>query len=332
MEAQTSSVPAPAPSSARQAIGTVAGMVLGGVFLFAGFAKFIDPERFIELIEAKGLGFGMPPVVVAYAGIAIEVFLGTALVLGIRKLPILLSSLALTIFFVVMSSMAYYDSVYGPDDADEGCGCFGAILERTPSEAFWLDLAFLALAVLAFVGRPRASAPWPKLRLATAGLLTAASLGITAVAPEIDALDSIATKLDTGTSLKEVCGGSGEDKVCLSDMVPDWDTYTWLIVITDPMDPTHDAAINRYYDWHFELEDPDSAPELFWLHRPVTKDEEAEFKFPSDGRIKPKAENQDVPAHFLRGLYRRLPRGFLVRDGKVAEVWNGLPPFDRWMK
>ena len=307
-------------------------MVLGAVFLFAGFAKFIDPDRFIELIDTKGLSLGLPPEVVAYAGIAVEVFLGVALLLGVRKLPILLGSLALTVFFVVMSSIAYADSLSGAADSDDGCGCFGAIIERTPAEAFWLDLGFLGLASLAFVGRPRSGVPWPKGRLAMAGLATVASLGIAAVAPDIDAFDGIATKLDTGLSLDEVCGGSGEDKVCLKDMVPDWDTYDWLIIITDPMDPTHDAAINRYYDWHYELDDPDQAPELFWLHRPVTKDEEAEFKFPSDGRMKPKAENQEVPGPFLRGLYRRLPRGFLVRDGKIVEVWNGLPPFDRWMK
>ena len=313
-------------------LGTIAGMILGGVFVFAGFAKIIDPARFIELIESKDLAMGMPPAIVAYAGIALEMLLGTALLLGIRKLPILLGSLALTIFFVVLSSMAYADHVSGAADADESCGCFGALLERTPGEALGFDIGFLVLALLAFLGRPRGGTPWPKLRLGLTLLVTAVSLGVTAMAPDIEAFDGLATKLDKGESLDAICAGTDEDKVCLSDMVPDWETITWLVFITDPMDATHDAAINAYYDWHYELEDPDSAPELFWLHRPVTEAEKTEFDFPSDGRVKPKCEKQDVPGHFLRGLYRRLPRGFLVRDGKIVEVWNGLPPFDRWMK
>jgi len=315
-----------------QTLGTIAGMILGGVFVFAGFAKIIDPVRFIELIESKDLAMGMPPAVVAYAGIALEMLLGTALLLGVRRLPILLGSLALTIFFVVLSSMAYADHVSGAADADESCGCFGALLERTPGEALGFDIGFLVLALLTFLGRPRGDTPWPKARLGLTLLVTALSLGVTAMAPDIEAFDGLATKLDIGAKLDDICAGSDEDKVCLSDMVPDWETITWLVFITDPMDATHDAAINRYYDWHYELEDPDSAPELFWLHRPVTEAEKTEFDFPTDGRVRPKCEKQDVPAHFLRGLYRRLPRGFLVRDGKIVEVWNGLPPFDRWMK
>jgi len=42
--------------------------------------------------------------------------------------------------------------------------------------------------------------------------------------------------------------------------------------------------------------------------------------------IAPAFDLQATPLALLRPLYRRLPRGFLVSEGRVEKTWAGVPP------
>ncbi|MGB8665981.1 MAG: MauE/DoxX family redox-associated membrane protein, partial [Serratia inhibens] len=65
-------------------VGSAAAFFLGLVLLVAAWAKAIDPDAFIEQIRGEGLAFFGLAAPVAFAAIAIEIALGTALVLGMR--------------------------------------------------------------------------------------------------------------------------------------------------------------------------------------------------------------------------------------------------------
>jgi hypothetical protein len=40
----------------------------------------------------------------------------------------------------------------------------------------------------------------------------------------------------------------------------------------------------------------------------------------------PAFQIRETPAALLRPLYRRLPRAFLVKDGRVTQTFAGMPP------
>ncbi|HYG65972.1 MAG TPA: hypothetical protein VEL74_25585, partial [Thermoanaerobaculia bacterium] len=40
----------------------------------------------------------------------------------------------------------------------------------------------------------------------------------------------------------------------------------------------------------------------------------------------PSFEVVETPAELMRPLYRRLPRSFMVKDGRVTQTFPGMPP------
>src|SRR5262249_12098528 len=122
--------------------------------LVAAWAKALDPDGFAAQIRAEGLAFLLPAGAVALVAIGLEVGLGAALVLGLRRLWVLLPAVALVAFFLLLTGRAYWKSAHGEVAQDAGCGCFGNLVQRSPAEAFWEDFALLVPALaLAFAGR-----------------------------------------------------------------------------------------------------------------------------------------------------------------------------------
>jgi len=292
---------------------------LGAVFLVAAWAKALDPAAFAAEIERRGLDLVIGPTGVALFALALEVFLGAALLLGVRRLYVLLPTAALVVFFLVLTGQTYYQDLRGtlPED-DTSCGCFGKLVERTPAEAFWQDLLLMAPAlVLACLALPRGAA-LPRWRLAATGLLTVAATIFAWKAPNLP-LDDLATRLRPGADTAKLCAASAGEAapVCFSDILPDLASGEHVVVLADLADEDFGTEVERLNEHVWA----GNAPHL-WVVTASSDEEIFTFRF---GRG-PAFEPRQAPAPLLAPLYRTLPRSFAVKDGRVTETWSGLPP------
>lgn len=297
------------------------GVVLGLVLLIAAWAKALDPIAFAKEIQGYGLDFLLPAAAVAMIALALEVFLGGALVLGIRRLEILIPSAILVVFFLFLTGRNYYQDMQGTLAKDTSCGCFGNLVERTPAEAFWQDLFLMVPALLlAFVARS-SGGPWPKFRSALVGLATLGILFLGWKAPELP-LDNLATRLKPGVNALEICAGREDQgsRACMSDVIPEIGQGEHVLVIADLEDEAFTGAVEQLNEYQWS----GSGPKLWTLH---SASEEVVFQFQFG--VGPAFDMRETPAPLLRPLYRTLPRSFTVRDGKVLQTWSGLPPFDQ---
>lgn len=300
-------------------IGTLGGLLLGGVLLLAALTKALDPVLFAEVIEREGVAFLGSWT--AIAAIAVEVVLGACLVLGVRTRPVLLATLALVVFFLFLNGRAYWRFSQGLIGETEECGCFGSLVERTPAEAFWQDLALLVPALGAsFLGRGRgAGARPPVARYAVAGLLGIAAAGFARMAPDLP-LDDLATRLKPGVAVSDLCAGSEDDgtRVCLDVLLPELEHGSHRVILARLDDETLTERVDRLN------EEALTGARRLWLLTPSPGDEVQAFVW-SWG---PAFEVREVPGELLRPLYRRLPRSFVVDNGLVVETAPGigLPP------
>ena len=113
MEQEASAAPqvaekAPAERPWQRSLGILGGVVLGAVFLVAAWAKALDPGAFAGEISREGLDFLLPAGAVALIALALEVFLGGALLLAVRRWWILLPTSALVAFFLFLTGRTYW--------------------------------------------------------------------------------------------------------------------------------------------------------------------------------------------------------------------------------
>lgn len=297
-------------------IGQAAALVLGAVLLVAAWAKLLDPAAFADTIHAEGLDGLLPGTAVALIAIGLEVALGVALVLGLRQRWVLWPSTALVAFFVLLTARSYLRASSGTPGAEAGCGCFGNLIERTPAEAFWQDLLLLVPPLaLAFLGRPRATRQ-PRLRSACVLLLTAGALLIAWKAPELP-LDNLATRLKPGVSIRDLCAGTGETRTCLDSVLPELTVDEHLVLLTGLDEAPFLDALDALNERQWAGTEPP-----LWVLTAASDDARFRFQFTHG----PAFTISAAPAALLRPLYRRLPRAFRVRDGRVRETWSGLPP------
>jgi hypothetical protein len=306
--------PGGASSSALSVVGWAGGAFLGAVLVFGGVVKALDPQAFVKQIEIEGLDFLLPAVVVTAIALALEMGLGSALILGLRRMWVLGPSALLVAFFLFLTGRAYYRDLRGIATQDEaGCGCFGNLVERTPAEAFWQDLALMVPALaLAFLGR-RAADGVPWIRLAVVGTLAVGLLAFARAAPDLP-LDNLATRLKPDLVIDEICSGEGDSRLCLSTVVPELEEGEHWLVIAD-LDEDLGRAVDGLNRHVF-------AGGRMWVLSSATPDENRAF-FWSYG---PAFEIREAPPTFLAPLYRTLPRSFRVKDGVVVETVSGLPP------
>ncbi len=302
-----------------RSLAGLGALFLGAVFLVAAWAKALDPMAFAAEIERRGLDLVLGASGVTLFALALEVFLGAALMLGIRRLYILLPTAALVVFFLFLTGQTYYQDLQGtlPED-DAGCGCFGKLVERTPAEAFWQDLLLMVPAlVLAFVALPRGAA-LPRWRLVATGLLTIAGTLFAWKAPELP-LDDLATRLRPGADTAALCVASAGDvpPVCFSDILPDLASGEHVVILADLADEGFAAEVDRLNEYVWA----GSGPRL-WVVTASSEEEIFTFRF---GRG-PAFEPHQAPASLLVPLYRTLPRSFEVKDGRVTATYSGLPP------
>ena len=294
-------------------LGTAAGVFLGLVFLVAVYAKALDPSAFAGQIRLEGLDVLLSAQAVALIALALEAGLGLALLLGVRRLWVLVPAALLVAFFVFLTGRAWWMSAHGLREA-ESCGCFGNLVQRTPAQAFWQDLLLLVPALLlSFVGRER-TARFPTVRTALVVTATVAVALFAWKAPELP-LDDLATRLSPGVEVGEICTGAEADAVCLDTVAPELKQGEHLVVMADLEDPALGEAVaglNKIKDAGREV----------WVLSASPSEQHRAFFW----RFGPSFQVVETPEPLLRPLYRRLPRSFRVEDGRVTETFAGLPP------
>lgn len=308
-----------APVPWKRMVGTAGGVVLGLVLLVAAWAKLLDPVGFARLIETEGLDFVLSARAVAYLALAVEVALGLALVLGLRRRWVLVPAVLLVAFFVFLNLRAYWQDVQGLRPEAASCGCFGNLVERTSAEALWQDALLLIPALLlAFVGRPRGEEGFPRLRVALVAAVTLATLAFAWKAPALP-LDDLATRLRPGVELGELCTGRGAERVCFPTLVPELSQGSHLVVLADLSDEAFGESVPRLNEYVLSGEEPP-----LMVVSSATPEEHTTF-FWTRG---PAFDLREAPPSLLAPLYRDLPRSFVVQDGQVTRTFAGLPPFD----
>lgn len=319
---ETPAIPSSHPPAWRRAASLFGAVFLGGVLLFAGWAKALDPAAFAKQIASEGLDFLLPASAVALFALAIEFFLGTALLLGLRRRWLLVTTSGLVAFFVFLTSRTYWRHLQGIAPEEESCGCFGRLIERTPAEAFWQDIALLVPALLlAWLAFSPGRGKW---RLALATLVTAALTIFSIKAPDIEALDDLVTTIKPGVVTETVCVGKSEDgsRVCLDGIVPEIKDGQHVLLIADLKDEGLFSQISALNDFAWA----GGVPRL-WILSSANEEELFQFRFQRGSTF----EIREAPSYLLKTMYRQMPRSFLVENGRIVETWRGYPPLDRWL-
>ena len=134
-----------------RALGKTACIFLGGILLFASYAKLLEPGGFVEQIHSEGLDFWLSASSVAVVAIFLETCLGILLLLGVTNRVVLAGTALLTLFFLYLTGQNYWLVSQGLRDPEAACGCFGDLIQRTAGEAFWQDLLMLGLPLMVAV-------------------------------------------------------------------------------------------------------------------------------------------------------------------------------------
>ncbi len=310
-------------SSWRGKVGYLGGLLLAAALLVAAYAKAIDPEAFAQQIRREGLALLGAPFTWAVGVIALEVGLGVALVLNLRRRSVLTVASVLVALFVFLTARTYWRATHGGLSAEEAasCGCFGNLVERTPAEAFWQDLLMLVPALaLAWIGRPGLQrGRWRAVAASLSGLAALAAGAFAWLAPGLP-LDDLATRLAPGREISALCAGSGDERICLDSLVPGLAAGGRWVVLADVRAagfPALATALNRYA----ARASTESLPAVAVL-ADLTQEEQMELFW----RLAPAFDLHEVPAAVLRPLYRQLPRTFFVEEGRVTRTYPGLAP------
>lgn len=295
-------------------IGPYVRMAMGLVFLVAGATKSWDPVLFyweaVSYYELLGISFqnwasfARPTLVLG----PIEFTVGMALIVNWRPAIALPSGLALMLLFVGLTGYAWHQ------EADMNCGCFGALVDRTPGEALVEDIVMLAALLFAWkwgTHKPSvATARWVGL----AGLVALVITGVRFYPESARVEDS---DLATGVRLKGL-------NITGSEL--DLDEGDYLIVLFSPKCAHCKRAVPRLNQWADEPE----LPAVVGLHS---------FGQESDGlksfraSMRPRFETPTISSSDWKRLTWRhgFPRMAFIRDGVVQNVWerNEMPTVKR---
>jgi uncharacterized membrane protein YphA (DoxX/SURF4 family) len=134
-------------------IGTLARLVLGGVFVVTGALKVDDPDASVRAVQAYRLLPTAMAEIVGYTLPAVEIGIGLLLLVGLMTRIAALAALVLLVAFVIGVSSAWARGL------SIDCGCFGGGGEVAPGQTRYLQElirdAGLILAAGFLVLRPR---------------------------------------------------------------------------------------------------------------------------------------------------------------------------------
>lgn len=278
---------------------TLPAIALGLVFLAAGVLKAVDPDEFARQIGTYGILPERAARPAAYFLIPVEIALGTALLVGYRtRAAALLTSLLLVVF---MAATAYAWS----QGKTEGCGCFGSFASRGPGDVLMEDAVFLALGVMAFLFAPRRAGRWRAAATAAAVVVAGVALPVSAYALP---LDGVVTGLKVGLPAASLQ---------LHESPTDLGQGKHLVALLNLDAPDSRDLVKRL---NAVAAAPAGTEVIAFYGGEV--DEKTIFCFNTN----PSFEVVAVPPSDLKRLYRKLPRFFLLKDGRVSRIWEKVPP------
>ncbi|MFQ5719676.1 MAG: MauE/DoxX family redox-associated membrane protein [Acidobacteriota bacterium] len=282
----------------RRALAWAGCAFAGGMLLVAGLLKALDPAGFATQIRADVpwlAGLAGP---LSVAGIAIEVVLGSALILGFRRRFLVGTAMLMVLVFIGVT----IPKLGSTDPA--ACGCFGNFVVRTPGQVIGEDLVMLVALLVGLTGG--SGSAWSAWRRGVLVIAAGIGLALPLAAPALP-LDNVATRLKPGASLADLQ---------LDEAVPDLATgHHFVILSGQSLDTCADVpeSLFEFTEAH--------ADDRFWLVKPSDV-------LARDGTLSlcvPGAEIVEVPAAGLRPLYRTLPRSFEMVDGIVTRTFEGYP-------
>lgn len=134
-------------------IGTLARLVLGGVFVVAGAFKVDDPDASVRAVQAYRLLPTGVAEVVGYTLPAVEIGIGLLLLVGLMTRIAAVAALVLLVAFVIGVSSAWARGL------SIDCGCFGGGGEVAPGATKYVEElirdAGLMLAAIYLILRPQ---------------------------------------------------------------------------------------------------------------------------------------------------------------------------------
>jgi putative oxidoreductase len=272
------------------------------VFVVAAGLKALDPAAFAGQIRQYQI---LPALasVAAWSLIVAEFMLAAALILNLHPRVMPLLAMLLLLGFIAVTA---YGMVTGITD---GCGCFGALVHRSPWEVIGEDAVMIAVLFAGWLLLRRekpAGGRWKYVWTVGAGLLALALAALSPVLP----VDDLTTQLRAGARFDSwpvmhlpVELQKGERVVFLFSTRGDGAAADVARMNTIAQDARVPSAVGLIIDG------PEQLTTLMFQFAPA---------FPV-GALEPR---------FARALYRTLPRTFILRDGTVRRVWTGIPTAD----
>ena len=287
-------------------------IIIGLVFLIAGGLKAYEPLDFIrqigdyQLLTAPGL-----IKLVAWSMIAVEIALGTALIVGYRRrVSVPLAALVLGGFLVTLGWAWHVGET-------EDCGCFGSWVKRTPAEAFMEDVFMLGAICLAWWLHRHEEVGVSRWRPATVLLSALIGLSVTAMASNsARQSDDPMQRMKAQATLPNLFANVNVEGVPI-----DVTAGTRVIALIDTGCSHCQASVPELNRLSEELKQTNTPLVALCSNRP----EEVEVfvakykaEFPM-GRV----SYDDFTRLFERG---KPPRLLLIRDGALLRIWAGVVP------
>ena len=120
--------------------------LLGGVFVFSGLVKCVDPvgtsifvEKYLATYSLEAILYLALPIAVLLA--TLEVVLGILLIIGVLRKYVTLSTTILLFIFTVVTLLSATVLPIGD------CGCFGDAVKLTPWQTFAKNVVLLTVAI-----------------------------------------------------------------------------------------------------------------------------------------------------------------------------------------
>jgi uncharacterized membrane protein YphA (DoxX/SURF4 family)/peroxiredoxin len=133
-------------------ITQISRIVVGGLFIFSGFVKLVDPigsqYKFQEYFSEPVLDIEfLIPYALLFAIVLIvsEILLGVMILIGYKPKFTVWSLFVITLIFLFLTwYSAFYDKV-------TDCGCFGDAIKLTPWETFYKNVILIALIIILLI-------------------------------------------------------------------------------------------------------------------------------------------------------------------------------------
>lgn len=293
------------PHILRELLGYSAAFLVGAALLVAAWSKSADPQGFATQMIRDGMAPAWGGMFLALAVVALEWGLGVALVIGLRR-PLVLG--VSTLLMAAFLGIAVFELVFPPEDPSS-CGCFGNFVQQDPVQHATTNGVLFLLSLLAWLGR--SSAPGRKRWIAS---IAAAVLGfafaVAAPSLPIDGWPGV-TMLTPGASL---------DDLPIADTLPEAATGRWLVLVIDRSDPATRELVPAINDSLALGGGPVNVVAIAENDPELATD----FLF-STG---PAFTIHDVSWGLMKPLYRKLPRSFVLDEGRVTLIWDRLPTPD----